>query len=784
MLLLNVIYDKDNWVRLEFLSEKGNKEVRHARMPPYFLVSVEHYREDKETSKYIVGTRNVQKLDRLWMEKKRLVRVEVRKPSDVPKIRDKFNSWYEGDIKFTHNISYDLDLIPGGIYREESGRLIPVFGYPEGLYEAPIPIPKFWAFDIEVLSDRVPDPDKADKPIVSVAISDGETSEVYLWKWKEETCPKRAKCFESEKEMLEAVIDKLLSRPFLVGYNSDLFDIPYIVNRSRRLGVFAPFEVKMRGFKAFNGEEFSWWAPINGFHIDLIHFFSNTSIQNYTFGGAYREYSLDAVAEALLGARKTLSLKERSIEELSLEELAEYNRVDAELTARLFSYENFLPWKVLVILARIAKLSVGEVLRTSISSWIASALMYEHRRKNSLIPNREDLAELKGEIRSESITGKQYKGALVIDPPKGVKFNVVVLDFASLYPTIMIRYNISYETVNPLFPCKNVVEVPEVGHIVCQDVKGIQSEFIKTLRDLRVNKYKKLAKDKSLSDEERRFYDALQMTFKVIINASYGVFGNQGFRFFCPPVAESITAFGRYTLTKTKEFIEKEIGKKVLYGDTDSLFIENPTGEEIERIIKWVKENFGLDIELDKVYHHVLFTGRKKNYIGVREDGKVDVKGMVGKKSDVPPFIRKSFERAVEAIALIKGPEDVEAVAGKVLEILREAEEAIMRGEVEPEDLAFSAMLKDKPENYRARSPHVQAALYLAKRGVAVGPGYVVRYVKGRSGWIPVEYAHKKHLDRQYYKQRLYSVFEQLLDGLGISEKQIRKANLLKWLNS
>lgn len=116
----------------------------------------------------------------------------------------------------------------------------------------------------------------------------------------------------------------------------------------------------------------------------------------------------------------------------------------------------------------------------------------------------------------------------MLDPPLGIFFNVYVLDFASLYPSIISKWNLSYETVN----CGENSErpIPELPHTVCKNRPGLTSTLVGVLRDLRVHVYKKLAK-KAPTLAERQLYDVVQSAMKVFINASYGVFGAETFHY-------------------------------------------------------------------------------------------------------------------------------------------------------------------------------------------------------------------------------------------------------------
>src|SRR5207249_3295280 len=136
---------------------------------------------------------------------------------------------------------------------------------------------------------------------------------------------------------------------------------------------------------------------------------------------------------------------------------------------------------------------------------------------------------------------------------------------------------------------------------------------------------------------EKRRVKAIEGCLKVVMNASYGVFGSDKFVFYYPKISESIAWLGRYDISNARDHAI-EIGMKVLYGDTDSIFLEG-TKEQGDELIAWAKRELGLDFEFADKFYWLILTDRKKNYLGLQEsDGKVKVMGLVGKKRNTPIF--------------------------------------------------------------------------------------------------------------------------------------------------
>lgn len=783
---------------------------------PYFLTDIppDKLREIPEVVRHkgFEHVEVVEKFDLLRWQKKKVTRIVVKTPDVVRVLRDKVPRAWEANIKFHHNYIYDYGLIPGMRYKIKSNRLyqvteengediskiqevfrdededtikLAVEWLP--IFESAPPKPRRVAVDIEVFTPfkgRVPDPKTAAYPIISVAFAfeDGGQAIFVLARPGLQPGILRDKLpddlhieiFDDERTLILETFRILANYPIVVSFNGDHFDFPYLYMRALRLGIdkeHMPFKITK-----------NYVSLKYGIHIDLYQFFNIKAIQAYAFGNAYKEFTLDAIASALLGEHKVEV--ESSISDLSMLELIRYNARDAYLTLTLTRFNNNLVWTLIILLMRISKLPIEDVTRSQVSAWIKSLFYWEHRRRGYLIPTREEIIKLKGGTKSEAIIkGKKYQGAIVLDPASGVFFNVIVLDFASLYPSIIKKWNLSYETVNPVYcPRSDLVEVPGVGHKVCMSIRGLTSQIVGLLRDYRVKIYKKKAKDKSLSSEKREWYNTVQAAMKVYINASYGVFGASSFPFYAPPVAESVTAIGRYTIKQTLEKAS-ELGLRVLYGDTDSLFLWNPDKDSLRKLQEYVEENFGLDLEVDKIYRFVTFSGLKKNYIGVYEDGSVDVKGLVAKKRNTPEFLKKEFSEIIKVISSVETAEDFIKVRSYIRERLKLMYRGLKDLEYNLDELAIKMALNKHVHEYTKNTPqHVKAARQLIQAGIQVLPGDIISFVKvkGKEGVKPVQLARLTEVDIEKYVESMKGVFEQLLLAINMSWDEVIGASKLE----
>ncbi len=752
----------------------------------------------------------VRKYDLLRGREVTLTKVVVKDPLAVPKLKGLVGSVWEAKIKYHDNYIFDNKLVPGMRYRvdgkefhevrdEIPENVIKLYKDAVGqdkelldfalrlapLFEEKPPKMRRLAVDIEVytpVKSRVPDPDKANYPVISVSLvsSDGLKKVLVLVRDGLKLGSPHIitrndieiELFDNEKDLLLEVFRIINSYPLIITFNGDNFDLPYLHNRALELGI-KPEEIPIKNVRDFVGVN-------HGFHIDLYKFFSIEAIQNYAFSQAYKEKTLDAIAQALLGESKVVV--EESVSDLTLANLVEYNLKDAELTLKLTTFNNELVWKLIVLIMRLAKMSLEDVTRRKVSAWVKNLMYWEHRFRGYLIPNKEELEQLKGGVKtSAKIDGKSFAGAIVIDPIPGVYFKALVLDFASLYPSIIKVWNLSYETIDPpqgLCSDEHLVDVKdEKGvtlHKVCMNKKGITSMIVGLLRDFRVRVYKKLAKQ-TQDEELKSWYDVVQRAMKVYINASYGVFGHASFPFYTPSLAESVTALGRYVITTTIAKA-KSLGLRVLYGDTDSLFLWDPDEEKLNQLIKWVETELNLEIEQDKVYKYVAFA-LKKNYLGVLEDGKIDIKGLVGKKKNVPKIIQESFAKVVNLIKNIEeNVESLERVKEEIRKEVKNLYQRLKNKDFTLDEVAFKTTLSKDLKSYNKTTPiHVKAALQLVKNGVPVSKGETILYIKARTKdkVKPVQLAKVDDIDITEYLETAKSVFQQLLIPFNISWEEI-----------
>jgi DNA polymerase I len=769
-----------------------------------------------------------------------LTQIVTPTPSEVPKVRDILeqaarkkviigDTW-ESRIKYHQNWLFDTELVPGRKYWWDPSQniLIPSksrsFGltvpeevinqlkqykgltnvfYEDFAHEIPdIPIV---ACDIETEYEEGQIPQASDPKfkVICICFADNQENDIALVlkrkgidngvKPKDFPSHIKIESFNSEEALLARAFTILKEYPIVTSFNGDNFDFPYLHERARRLKIlhFSPIKWNRRDKRCDLG--------ITGLHLDLYRFYHNVAIKTYAFGNKYQDEKLDTIAQALLGVGKIVL--DKNIDELSEWELIYYCARDAKITLDLLLFDNRTPLNLIFILSRISRTPIDDLVRTSVSTWVRSLFYSEHRRREYLIPNPEDIRLIKGTQASSQaiIKGKKYKGATVIEPVPGIHFNVAVLDFASLYPSIIGTFNLSYETIlcNHV-ECKENV-VPQTNYWVCRKQRGIMADIIGFIKDMRV---KWLKPESKKASNKKYFYQILERSLKVLINASYGVFGSDRFQLYCLPVADSTTAYGRNAIEKTIQKA-KSLDVQVLYGDTDSVFLHHPSKKQIEEIIEWSQADLGVGLEMEKIYRYVVLSERKKNYFGVYPDSSIDVKGLMGKKRNTPPFLQKEFREVLKILSHVNTPDEFDDAKKKVKELVRGIYQKLEKNYYSADDLAITMQLTQSLDSYKVKSQHFKAACQLEehyqknymnthdgqrRRSPFIRAGQLIRFIKTKTGdrVVPLELMRdRSKVDVKSYKSMVDSIFDQLFGALDIEIEEVAtgQVNLMEFFN-
>jgi DNA polymerase-2 len=423
-------------------------------------------------------------------------------------------------------------------------------------------------------------------------------------------------------------------------------------------------------------------------------------------------------------------------------------------------------------LARLAKIPVQRMARTSPGTAITSMQLDRAFQDNILIPWRKGEPE---RFKTAWDLLVADKGGLVFQPKLGIFEDVAEIDFASMYPTMMAIHNISPETV--LCGCCKNHSVPEVGYTVCEKREGIVP---KTLRPILARRawLKKMAKEAAGSrqkavgkedcelqnadcgdhsssppfckgglggfgidspcEKRREIYNRKQTALKWMLVTCFGYLGYRNARFGRIEAHEAVTAFGREGLLQAKEICEEE-GFELLHAITDSLWIRKKgfSEEEVLEICQKISEATGITMSLEGIYRWMAFLPSKGNpespvanrYFGLFQSGKIKARGLAFRRGDTPPLIQEAQLRMLEILTEAKDMDDYRVKIPKILDLLLEYSLMLKDGQAKNEDLTIRKRISQEPGAYKVDSLTALAAQELEDFGIPIHPGEKVRYV-------------------------------------------------------
>lgn len=767
-----VFYDTERHARI-VIRPKSNHH-------PYFLVGDDRAISDSG----IISVRKVEKLYLLQERWRTLYKIETKTPLDVEKLREKFEQTYEDKIPYVNCFIYDNGLIPGTPYRtniirngtfsrEEYG----LFWQSTLLY--PIPNVRRIALDIEVeeTEQGYANPETAEGRIVCCAMYSEDRAFIYLLRTEQDDYTHKlqlqkvlerfwtpfgnvvVRCFDREEELILKTVETFGEYPFLITYNGSLFDLKYLYNRGLKLGISKdklPIKLDKRDRA----------RTTNTTHLDIYYMFYHHE-PVFSKIGRYEDTTLNSVAMALL--KEGQVILEKPMRESSYVERVSRCFQDAKLTYELTRFNDNMLIKLIFILARISRLTLPDACTAPYSLLVKGLFDAEHRRHNLLIPSGRDINARNEKLAKYIPRGSsgRYAGAEVLDPVPGIHFNVTVLDFPSMYPSIISERNLSYETV-----CcdheecrRNKVENTELW--ICTKREGFLSVILGSLRDFRL---KLKEKEKKAAGEEKNFLLVVHTAIKLILNAAYGVWGSESQELYFLPLAAATTSIGRSLIRQTVNLAEK-CGMKVIFGDTDSILVCNPTNEQIETLNSELSTKTGMALDIGKVYRYVVMSSRKKNYLGIENDGNIDIKGLTGKKRHVCRFIRQVFQDVCNILKDVYTEKDFENAKVEIKNLINDAVNNLYTGEYEMEDMAFVYTLNKDLDEASRNSQIYRAASLLGN--VRRGETIAIVLTKGRYSALPLGIATKEQVDIQSYVERLRTALEQVLEPMGMDFDEI-----------
>ncbi len=678
---------------------------------------------------------------------------------------------HESNIPYTKRYLLDKQLIPYTIVEytlKKDGSIATITQTRESNEKV------MWrtgAFDIETYGTRkIPEPEH--DLIISLAAETPAGKKVFL---QAPYSNEYTHAFANEKEMLAAFFTfiQLSDLDILYTYNGDHFDFPFIDVRGKKYNVNGDFGF---GSVQFVGKNTDKQARIHGIqHVDvyqLVRLLSRFQFLKLT------RMDLESVMRAVFNeGEKTLTHKEiwqTWKDQKGFDKLVKYNLTDAEYTKRLG--DEFLP--LLIEIARLVGITLFDANRATASQLVETTLMREAVRLSKAIPNSPT---------DEQVMGRQQnpiEGGYVKEPVAGLHENLAVLDFRSLYPSIMISHNISPDVLDCSHPvCKEGVNKSPSGHWFCLKQKGLFSQVLERILDARIavqGKMDILPK----KDPQMVFLKGRKQALKIVLNSFFGTLAYPRFRWYSRESARAITAWARHYIQQTLEEAQKE-GLRPVYGDTDSAFLVLPEGKteaDVKAFVEKVNKTLPgrMELEFEGLYKRGLFVTKKegkaakKRYALADFEDELTIVGFEYVRRDVSMIARETQKKVLQEI-LVKGDPK------KALEIVQEVVTRLRAGKVPKKELVILTQLQRKPDSYATTGPHVQAAQRAQKRGKEIHVGQMLGFIitsKGKSISEKAEleeFVKEGDYDAEYYiNNQILPAIERIFVELGYDAEDLK----------
>lgn len=435
---------------------------------------------------------------------------------------------------------------------------------------------------------------------------------------------------------------------------------------------------------------------------------------------------------------------------------------------------------------RVTSLPLQVSGRTSPGTGISSIEILTALREGILVPWQKQQAEM---LKPASELFLSDQGGLVYQPKVGVHSDVAEIDFVSLYPAIMVYFNISPETIlnDPQAP--NLV--PTLGIGIDNSKVGLIPKALKPLLVKRVSLKKRLGKMQPW-DPQRTVCSRRASALKWLLVTCFGYLGYKNARFGRIEAHQAVTAYGREALLLAKETAE-EAGYEVVHLYVDALWVRKKckkTPGDFEDLLVKIHDRTGLPIALDGVYRWLVFLPSRQNvnrpvpnrYFGVFQDGSIKVRGIDARRHDSPPFVAQTQMHILELLAASKDPEQA---LPAVIRYLQSRLRQLHAYQIPLEDLLIRQRLGRKLDAYSSLPATARAALQLEQIGKHLRPGQRVVFlytlgVPGVHAWDLEKQPHPASIDLERYQELLLRAASMVLQPWFGSEEKLRALILKK----
>ncbi|MBI4181510.1 MAG: DNA polymerase elongation subunit, partial [Candidatus Aenigmarchaeota archaeon] len=589
---------------------------------------------------------------------------------------------------------------------------------------------------------------------------------------------------DTEAEMLQEFIGIVqgYDPDVLTGFNINNFDLPYILDRMRATGVkplfgrcATKYAVARKVGNRFKGTV-TGRVIVDSFEIVKKDF-------------SLQRYSLDFVSGKLLGKHKE-KVKHSEIEKLwkggneGYNLLVAYARKDAELALELVEQLQLLDKYIAI--AKVAGTLLQDTLEGGETARIENILLREFNREGFVFPCKPEDRQVAARDAEKE---QHLVGGYVIEPDKKLHANVVVLDFKSMYPSIIRSFNICPTTLSP----EGEIVSPSGAKFLAPAIrKGIVPRVLEQLMNERAAVKKKLRRAEG---DKRRVLYAKQWALKILANAFYGYLGYSRARVFDINVANSVTSYGREIIRKTADTIQTKHGYRVVYGDTDSVFVVIPE-EDMEQLAAkgadlaktLSKELPGImELEFEKVFKRFLPLTKKRyaawRFVQAEKDGKlaweeeIETKGIETVRRDWCDLVSDTIG---DVIDLVLKKNDIKVAVQHFKDIVGD----LVTGKIPLQKLVVTKTMTKMPANYVGMQPHIELVKKMQVRSPDEAPGlgdrvpYVI--VKGtellsKRAEDPTYVLEKGlQIDSSYYiENQLLPPLERIFAALNISKSEL-----------
>ncbi|MCW4029769.1 MAG: hypothetical protein NWE92_09015 [Candidatus Bathyarchaeota archaeon] len=441
-----------------------------------------------------------------------------------------------------------------------------------------------------------------------------------------------------------------------------------------------------------------------------------------------------------------------------------------------------------VEIARTCRAPLHTAARFSIGSSMSSIQFYQAIKDDFLLPRNKKIPEA---FKSASDLLVGDRGGFVFEPRVGIHDSVGELDFSSMYPSLMYKYNISAETV--LCKCcpDSPIRIPDLNYHICTKRLGMVPKTVNLALTKRLT-YKRL-KNEATDERLKQMYDSRQTALKWILVTCFGYLGFKNSKFGTVDGHIGVCAFAREAFLKAAHLAEDH-GFEVIHGIVDSLWLKKPnaTPQDYQHLCKAITDEIGIPINFEGIYRWIAFLPSKlhpkigvlNRYFGVFDDGKLKVRGLEVRRSDTPKFVYDAQMEMMKALASARNNQEFTEKIPAALQVVRAYRQRLIDGDIALGDLIVTRHLSKNPDEYKQKVSQLIAAEQLQQQGAPAHAGNNVAFLftdtKNRrpSRRVRAEKLLQNgvNADVERYLSLLYASAETLLSVKGYTAKKVQDA--------